>query len=496
MTVFSKGKQITSIYTSGKSVIEAYSSGQLVFTTKAGWVLTGTTLFNITSANNNTIAGTITLNRYDYISGGSSSETYYELNSTSLSRTDQGVVEVSLPGVSTISIGTKFGLTTDISVPASGTIKLDAYEISSIVKLTGTGVIDLPSTQDLTSNYIGDIYDMFVTKLSDKIINVASGWAIANNRTSRLKLESSWSYSLASLNLTAGKYPVYALGESATEGVVSSIYVGSEAHVNYDNKLIRQIGWVTIGSDGNISSIDSFAVATTTAQSSAISGTSVAGTAGYALDSDGVRVYVPSFTYDYSDMITAAADTESQTDLVNTSASGSATTMSSSGYTYPSCTKTVSKSGPFTLRLSGTMSQSGGKSTDASKSVINLSYTRSDLSDAQVTSYQGKTSATWSDIEIPSGVSVTQVKSSGSLYVNVSISTKVTGKITLRAIAITTTEGTTQTRTLYAKVVRSQNNNTTTVTIQTTSADSTPFVSYVPVGTITVARNASTGTLS
>jgi hypothetical protein len=131
MPIYSNGKKAKKIYAHGQAIKKGYSYNQLVYTTVQGWVLSGTVTINITSANNNTITGSVTLNRYDYYEGSQITENYYEVASISASRLNEGVMDLPLDPNASVYFGNS-NISNPYSVPASGVIRLNASEISHL----------------------------------------------------------------------------------------------------------------------------------------------------------------------------------------------------------------------------------------------------------------------------------------------------------------------------------------------------------------------------
>ena len=489
MAIYVNGKKISSIFVEGKSILFGYSNGKLVFSKKSGWQVGSPCTLTVSASYNNSIAGTITLNRYDYYENGVITDNYYEVASTSLSRATEGVVVLSLGEGTSILFGNA-SHSAEYYAPANGTFNLSASELSSMYRIKKqSGVLNLGTSKTVTSYYLEPIWNMSIVGSGSANITLNAGWAIAHNRTSRLALSSSNVYSAGSLSTPGdGTWPVYAYSNSGTEMSVAGLTCAVNAHQVYDSKNIRHVGWVTM-SGGSISSVSSLASNTGADVSKTISGTTLSVAKGYATDTDGIRVEVPAFTYNFSDMIPPAQDSTEEVEAAH----GKQTQDITYGMTaLLNPQESCSISGPTTIRLYGSLS---GR-TGGTGAISSLRYMLSGESSWRQKNFTGNNkTAKWNDISIASGQNVTQVMMTGSWSLSTSASNwSATGHI--YAYQNVTTQGTPQSRPIYAKITRNQNNNQKTVTTQTSTGDSSPFVSYVFIGTINVPRNGSTGTIS
>lgn len=499
MPVYINGTKVKGIYFEGRAATKAYSNGNLVFSARtSGWVMGEDLTMTISAANNNSVAGTMVFNRFDYYEGANITQTYYQVSTRSLSRQNEGVVTLNIGVGSTITFANANQENVEYTAEADGTITLSALELSYLYKIKSPTILNLGTTMSVTSNYLDFVQDMGITKLGTSI-HVPTGWAIANNRVSRMAVTTAFSVDYASLAIPGdGYWPVYAVANAGTEVTVSTITCATNAHEVYDSKNIRHLGWVTV-SGGAIASVTPFYTATGVNQSNAVSGAMVSISPGYVTDTDGMRVYIPdTIRYDFTDMVTAAKDT-------TTTTKGSKVTLVDS-----TTTGSIGSTGVKTELAAGTMqlldSNKHGQAPGPCELHYRYRYTlqtnsKYDLYSGTLLTDLYKTDTTTSTstrtMDIPSGITIYNIKASYK-------ATSFTGKkswtkyaeVYYYPITTTTTQGTAQTRTLYAKIVRNQNNNTITVTTQTTTGDSTPFVSYAKLGTITVARNASTGTFA
>ena len=130
MPIYVNGRKVKAIYSNGQSVGSVYAQGQLVFTKKQGWQQGQNLTLSVTSANNNSISGTVTFYRYDYYNGGTITETYYQVAGKELTRTTEGVVSLNLGAGTAIVYGDAVN-NADYTVSASGTIVLSASELNS-----------------------------------------------------------------------------------------------------------------------------------------------------------------------------------------------------------------------------------------------------------------------------------------------------------------------------------------------------------------------------
>lgn len=489
MAIYVNGKKINSIFVEGKSILFGYSNGKLVFSKKSGWQVGTPCTLTVTSAYNNSVAGTITLNRYDYYENGVITDNYYEPANVSLSRQTEGVVPFSIGENTAILFGNSSNSAAYLS-PANGTFNLSASELASMYRIKKqSGILDLGTSKTITSYYLEPIWDMSIVANGSANLNVNAGWAIAHNRNARLALNALKTYSVGSLGTPGnGTWPVYAYSASGLEMAVAGVTCSVNAHQTYDSQNIRHIGWITI-SGGSIASVSSLASITGAGNSKTISGTTLNVSTGYAVDTDGIKVEVPAFTYNFSDMIPPAQDSTKEIEA----ARGKETQDVAVGMTaLLDPTESCSINGPTTIRLYGSVSgRTGGKGA-----ISSLRYMLSGESMWRQKNFtdSGKT-ARWNDISINAGQQVTKIMMTASWTLSTSSSNwSATGKV--YAYQNVTTEGIPQSRPIYAKITRNQNNNQKVVTTQTTTGTSSPFVSYVFIGTIEVPRNGQTGTIS
>lgn len=485
MSIYVNGKKITDIYVEGRGIKFGYANGKLVFSKQSGWQAGAPCTLTISSAYNNSIAGSVILNRYDYYEGGLITDSYYEVASTTLSRADEGVVDLDLGSDAVVVFGNR-AANAAYAVPSNGTIRLSASEFTNIYQLRKTsGTLELGRSKTVTSYYVEPIYNMQIYKASDIQLGVTPGWTIANNRTSRLSLKSNMTVDISSLVIPKeGTWPVYAIGEAATEGTVSTLTCATTAHQVYKNSLIKCLGWITVSS-GKITNVTNLALVTGAEGTKSTSGGTLTVTNGYWTDTGGYKVYVPTFTYDFSDMITAAQDTTSTETVahVQDKQTGS-TTLSFNPLA------DLNISGPATIKLYGSISYSGG----GTKVIDTLRYQATPTG----TNWQSKTftkaPATWDGIKINAGQTMTKAQMTGRVT-NIGSSSK-SGTGHLYVYSTVDVQGTEQVRSIYVKVTRNTNNSSKTTSVQTTTATSSPFVSYVYIGSLTVQRNGSTGSIT
>ena len=498
MTIFINGKKIKEIFISGDSIGTGYSNGQLVFSKKQGWQLGTPCTIYITSANNNSVAGSITLNRYDYYESGAITENYYQVSSVNLSRQTDGLVSLPL-GTNGIVVFGNATNNADYYAPSTGNILLSASEVSNIFRLKKSGgILELGTTLNITSNYLEPIWDMSIAQLGVNLY-VSAGWAISASRTSRLASSSGITKNLASLQVPGdGTWPVYALGAAGTEVTVASITCDPTSHFSNDSTNIRHLGWVTVANNA-ITGVISLAQSTGSDVSKSISGAELVVTEGYLTDTDGLRVKVPAFEYNYQSMIDAAKDKKTEGDEVELR-------DYDSGYSTASTKRTsLSSGGHWKIREGVTLNSPGRvyvKITKAGYNYRTRSFTIENSNEEVIATVTTTSNSATIDFDSGTGNAVywnydiTAKDSSTGYYLIYSAGDIIRLACTSSYVPITVTPGTTQTRTIYAKVTRSQNNSNISVTVQTSTADSSPYVSYVYIGTITVQANASVGTIS
>lgn len=488
MAIYVNGKKITSIYVGGASIGLGYSNGKLVFTKKTGWQMGTSCTLTISSANNNSIAGTILLNRYDYYDSGAITENYYEVASVNVSRSSEGEVELNLGAGTSVVFGNA-AHSAEYYAPSNGIFKLSASELSSMYRLKKqSGVLELGTSKTVTSYYMEPIWDMSIATSGAAAILLNSGWAIAHNRTSRLSMSTSNVYNLSTLNVPGeGTWPVYAYAPTATEATVSGLTCGVTAHQTYDSQNIRHLGWVTVAS-GSITNVSSLAQYTGAGLTKSISGTNLVIGAGYATDTDGMRVYVPAVTYSYADMIAPAQDTSEEITAVHESDKYETTGLTATPNPRTSC----SIHGPASFRLYGSVS-----GTRSGTGVIDsLRYKINGEASWRQKNFSSGSRNRWDDLSISSGQEIVEVMAASHYSLTQSSGTTWSATAHIYLYQTVTTEGIPQSRQIYVKVTRNQNNNSKTTATQTTTGDSSPYVSYVYIGTINVARNAQIGTIS
>lgn len=486
MGIYVNGKKITDIYVEGRGIKFGYANGKLVFSKQSGWQAGASCTLTVSSAYNNSVAGSVILNRYDYYEGGLITDSYYEVASTTLSRAEEGVVDLDLGSDAVVLFGDRAS-NAEYSVPANGTIRLSASEFTHIYRLKKTtGTLELGRSKTVTSYYVEPIYNMQIYKASDIQLGVMPGWTIANNRTSRLSLKSNMVVDISSLVIPKeGTWPVYAVGESATEGTVSTLTCITTAHQVYKNSLMKCLGWITV-SGGKITNVTNLALVTGAEGTKATSGSTLTVTNGYWTDTGGYKVYVPDFTYDFSDTITAAQDTTSTEEVAHVQ------DKQTGSYAVVFNPETsLSIEGPATVKLYGSI----GWSWPGKKSVSSLMYQSSTTGTAwQSKNFTNKSSATWDGINLSAGQTMTKARMTGSVTDAPSASHTGTGH--LYVYSTVAVQGTPQTRSIYVKVTRNTNNSNKATEVQTATGTSSPFVSYVYIGSLTVQRNASTGSIT
>lgn len=500
MTVFINGRRIKEIFVRGRSIGTGYSSGEVIFSKKQGWQEGTPFTLTVNSANNNSISGFINFNRYDYYEGGVVTENYYEYVSSSFSRASEGVVSLAL-GADTLVVYGDSNNKVGYYTGTSGTIVLSASEVSRIFQLKATsGVLELGSSMTVTSQYLEPIWDMSLARLGTSLY-VNTGWAISSTRISRLALTNALTLTAADLGITTnGVFPVFAVGGVYTEATVSSVTSANTVHFINDTGNMRHLGWVTV-SNGEIIAVESLAQATGSNVTKSISGANLNVTEGYGVDTDGVRVRIPAFTYNYQAIIDAAQSTTTEGDTVEVSEYDSGTSTST--------TKTTSLSNTGSLRLHTQTAVNipspcnvNVRVTYSGYKYVPTGYHVEDSSGNIIASVN--TSSKSATIPLTSGTGtkvmfnykLTSKDSTTGNYIVYPANTTLRWSYSTSYAPVVVTPGTTQTAPIYAKVTRNQNDNNISVSVQTSTGDSSPYVSYILIGTLTVQANASTGTIS
>lgn len=516
MPVYSYGRKIGEIYVNGVSIGKGYSGGRLVFQ-KGGW--SQSTDFNmvVNASSGSSINGTVTFNTFIYKEAGAIVDRYYKVSSTNLYNDNVGVVYLSLSPNSAIS----FKGNEDVFYTSStGSFKLSYSELKNIYMIKSIAErnpVVIPAT--CTSYYIEPNWDLVVSQQNTNTIYVNPGWTIAVNRSSRMAISGEITKTLSELGISGtGKFPLYGVGVSATEGTISNLTSSTNVHEQYDDQLLKHLAWITVN-DGIVTSIESLHQNTGAQFGKSLNGNTLNVVAGWATDTDGIRVQIPGFNYSIQSMLDAAKDrqqdgaktlkhttnvTQSGSDfsITSTFKANNTYTVGTNYYKYIiSLDSGEELQGPGTVEATvitrnydGVTSTKSWQTVNTSDAIVNDNVSGSDIMSGS--DYKRTMSAF-----IPSGQTINKINwyanlrtTSGSYYVY-SAGTKGIGNYVYYIPKITV-EGTTQTLTLYAKVTRNANNSSMTVSQQSTTGDSTPFVSYIYIGTITVQRNATSGTLT
>ncbi len=507
MAVFSNGSGISEIYVNGSKISSAYAYGTPVYSTKAGWQEAGTFTLTVTSANSNSVSGTITYKIYEYLRGATVIDRYYERSTISLSRLDEGCVTLNFGEGAVFYLGDE-NTSVEYFFPASGTITMSATELARVYRFKKhNALLNLGTSKTVTSNYIFQTQGMGIT-YSGGNLNLTTGWTISQtNRACRIANKLVSTYTVDVLNVPAdGIWPVYAVSGAGTETDLTTITAAPNVYQTYAN--VRFLGLVTLygGAITNFQNISQISMPTAPTITKSISDSTLTVGAGYAVDTDGMLVYVPTGTYSFADMVTAAADQHvpetlgpSKT-LINTSdtTTGSAGTLLffGSGSSYMNALKTTSQ------RAFVTMNGSHSALKTTLYEVFYSKYDGTTYSEPAIkTTVTPDTSS-----NAKSRKDVTFYMPLNSTLFNIRVTCTGTGGSGTRKKIVkyqyvtkeaSTTPGTAQTRTLYAKISRNQDTGVVTYSAtQTTGPTSTPYVSYILLGTLTVARNATTGSLA
>lgn len=510
MTIYSNGTKIKEVYAFGQKVTAGYAFGEQIFSTAtAGWSRVGTMTMTVTAANSNSISGTITYGIFEYTNGSTVTDRYYEREQIALTRINEGYVTLNFGAGTVFYLGDE-NASAEYFFPSSGQIQMSATELSKVYRFKKhSGLLDLGSAQSVTSNYIWQSQNMKITASNNALV-MATGWTISQTNTAaRMQTSVTASYTLDSLSVPSdGTWPVYAVAGTGLEANVTGLTAAPNVYQNYPN--IRMMGLVTVygGAITNFENIWINTSATGTTMAKSISGSTLTIAGGYALDTDGMLVYVPTATYSFADMVTAAKDVttpeqwSSETVLVNTSTSGSPSGKTMNAW--PSGSHNFNKIQSTDKKLQLLMKLTMGSARVDHYSIF---YSK----------YQGVTHAptpleiifdvsSWSYDESKKLIDSYYVPENSTVYQVQSTMTKVKAGSTSFTYHVgykslvkeaSTTPGTTQTRTLWAKVTRSTTNGTSSYAgTQTSTGSSVPYVSYIPLGTITVTRNSDTGSIA
>ena len=509
MTVFSNGSGISEIYVNGHKISSAYAYGAQVYSTQAGWQEAGTMTLTITAANNNSVSGTITYKVYENVRGTTVIDRYYERDTISLSRLDEGCVTLDFGENAVFYLGDE-NTSVEYFFPTSGTITMSATELARVYRFKKhNAVLDLGSAKTVTSNYIFHTQGMGIT-YSGNNLTLPTGWTIAQtNRACRIANKITSTYTLGVLNVPAdGTWPVYAVATVAgtpTEKTVETLTAAPNAYQTYDQ--VRLLGLITVygGAITNFQNVRQINVPTSETIGKSTSGSTLNITAGYGTDADGMVVYVPSGTYDFSSMITAAADTTVQNkgDRVTVQSYSSSDKLGEAGVKSTIFGGTISMTIPspgiplpaevhYLLNEKGAGQVHGSYTLTMSNQII--------TDDTSLITWRESTWAQQSDsgkyltaitrpVDMVSFYGVKTIESNRGCY--------------YYPIIFTNVAGTTQTKRVWVSVSRDQDTGVSSLGGITkfddesySSSFNTPYQSYVFIGTLTVARNANTGSIA
>ena len=515
MPVYSYGRKIGEIYVDGVSIGKGYSGGRLVFQ-KGGWAQDADFTMTVTAAAGASINGTVTFNTFVNKESGNIVDRYYKVASTNLYNDAVGVVYLMLSANSAISFQ---GNEEVFYTSSSGTFKLSYSELKNlhtIKSIAERNPVVVPAS--CTSYYIEPNWDLSVTQQNTSTIYLNPGWTIAVNRTSRMAISGGITKTLSELGISGtGKFPVYGVAASAVEGTISNLTSSIDAHNTYDDQLLKHLAWITV-QDGVVTSIESLHQNTGAQFGRSLNGNILSVVAGWGTDTDGIRVQIPGFNYDIQWMINAANDSQQPgtRSLIHT-------TNCHEEYGVFVIDKLVNKTNyyvasnlwQYTISLDSNISGPGtieafvltysydGVQSTSSWSVVNTEDvaigTNIPGSDIMQGQYYRRQMQAWS---VPSGQLVDTVRwyaqlrsDSTGYYVYKGSGSCGIGNYVYYTPTIVV-PGSTQVLTLYACVTRNADNGSMSVTQQGTSGDSSPFISYVYIGTITVQRNTNYGVLT
>ena len=509
MTVFSNGSGISEIYVNGHKISSAYAYGAQVYSTQAGWQEAGTMTLTITAANNNSVSGTITYKVYENVRGTTVIDRYYERDTISLSRLDEGCVTLDFGENAVFYLGDE-NTSVEYFFPTSGTITMSATELARVYRFKKhNAVLDLGSAKTVTSNYIFHTQGMGIT-YSGNNLTLPTGWTIAQtNRACRIANKITSTYTLGVLNVPAdGTWPVYAVATVAgtpTEKTVETLTAAPNAYQTYDQ--VRLLGLITVygGAITNFQNVRQINVPTSETIGKSTSGSTLNITAGYGTDADGMVVYVPSGTYDFSSMITAAADTTVQNkgDRVTVQSYSSSDKIGEVGVKSTIFGGTISMTIPspgiplpaevhYLLNEKGAGQVHGSYTLTMSNQII--------TDDTSLITWRESTWAQQSD----SGKYLTAITRPVDMVSFYGVKTiEYNRGCYYYPIIFTNVAGTTQTKRVWVSVSRDQDTGVSSLGGITkfddesySSSFNTPYQSYVFIGTLTVARNANTGSIA
>lgn len=509
MTVFSNGSGISEIYVNGHKISSAYAYGAQVYSTQAGWQEAGTMTLTITAANNNSVSGTITYKVYENVRGTTVIDRYYERDTISLSRLDEGCVTLDFGENAVFYLGDE-NTSVEYFFPTSGTITMSATELARVYRFKKhNAVLDLGSAKTVTSNYIFHTQGMGIT-YSGNNLTLPTGWTIAQtNRACRIANKITSTYTLGVLNVPAdGTWPVYAVATVAgtpTEKTVETLTAAPNAYQTYDQ--VRLLGLITVygGAITNFQNVRQINVPTSETIGKSTSGSTLNITAGYGTDADGMVVYVPSGTYDFSSMITAAADTTVQNkgDRVTVQSYSSSDKIGEAGVKSTIFGSTIrmtipSPGIPLPAEVHYLLNEKGAGQVHGSYTLTMSNQVITD--DTSLITWRESTWAQQSD----SGKYLTAITRPVDMVSFYGVKTiEYNRGCYYYPIIFTNVAGTTQTKRVWVSVSRDQDTGVSSLGGMTkfddesySSSFNTPYQSYVFIGTLTVARNANTGSIT
>lgn len=497
MAIYSKGKKVKSIYVKGKPVNKVFVRGKATYENYPQ--LLGSMRLDITSNNSNSVSGYMTFAKYlDFDKELNMEVIRYE---TALKELEnfEGVVNLTFPEDCIILVNGLRMSTANKKAVISG------QELNGLNGFITTNQ-SWPDSLETTSDYIQPIYGL---QLGTAVgfLTVTNGYCIAsNNRDSRLNLSMQGSYNLSSIGVTSdGTYPVYAVATST--GIENQITIISCNTMTIQaSPLFRHIGWLT--KSGNNTSVVSLGTPISGSQfSKSATSPNIVVSGGWGTDTTGYQIMVASSSTDCSTYINEAKKANDVLAHTKSYSYKMGNNTSSYGHSFESRSSSIDDLillGPCEYKMTTTWTSipkyTSGYAIRMGIYVFNTSLNmvlREEKDwESDYTRYSSVGSKTIKgSLASLEGISLAYTTVATKEAATTSINT-LTYAASLNIYRI---EYYNQTLKLYRKITRDKDSHgyrEDPVFLSTSEAtpQSTPYVSYVLIGTVTA--QAKTGTLS
>ena len=298
MAIYSRGKKVKSIYVRGKLVSNVFSRGKSVYENYPR--LLGYMYFYVLNSDGSEFGGMRFKKYLDFDRELNTEVIHYERDDFwgIENLTDEHNLALEFPEDCVVLINGLRMSTYNKKASLSG---LEFANVSGFI----TTNQEWPEELDTTYTYIQPIYGL---QLGTAVgfLTITNGYCIAgNNRDSRLNLSMQGSYSLSSLGVTSeGTYPVYAIATST--GIENQITIISCNTMTIQaSPLFRHIGWLT--KTGNTASVISLGTPISGSNfSKSATSPNIVVSGGLGTDTAGYQVSIDSSTTSCSTYINEA----------------------------------------------------------------------------------------------------------------------------------------------------------------------------------------------